>query len=311
MLVILCLATLASACSKEAQEVSGSPSSPPPPVPEAPAVAERLTVYVVNYPLAYFASRVGGDRVDVVFPAPADGDPAAWAPAGEDIAAFQQAELILLNGAGYAGWVKLVSLPADRLVDTSKSFADQYVMMEDEATHSHGTAEEHSHEAQAAFTTWLDPQLAIAQAAAIRDALSARQPVAAAEFEAGFASLQADLQALDIELQALFSKLGDAPVVFSHPVYQYLQRRYGINGISVHWEPDEVPSDEQMTDLARSLVRHPAQLMIWEGEPAPESVEALAAMAIASVPFDPCGNRPDSGDYMTCLLYTSDAADDL
>ena len=32
--------------------------------------AEKLTVYVVNYPLQYFAERIGGGHVKVVFPAP-------------------------------------------------------------------------------------------------------------------------------------------------------------------------------------------------------------------------------------------------
>lgn len=294
------LAALAAACGQDAPPATEAASTAPA-ATEAPAVADRLTVYTVNYPLAYFATRIGGDRVEVVFPAPPDGDPAAWAPEGQDIAAFQKANVILLNGAGYAGWTKLVSLPEDRLVNTSESFADRYLMAEDEATHSHGPDGDHSHEAQIAFTTWLDPQLAIAQAAAIRDALSARQPDAAAEFTAGFESLQADLQALDQDLTALFEQLGDTPVVFSHPVYQYLQKRYGINGISVHWEPDETPSEEQMMELADQLIRHPARMMIWEGDPKAESVEALDAMTVDSVPLDPCGNRPESGDYMTVM----------
>ena len=64
--------------------------------PDAP-----LSVYVVNYPLQYFAERIGGPDVRVVFPAPADGDPAFWKPSPEQIAAYQKADLILLNGASY------------------------------------------------------------------------------------------------------------------------------------------------------------------------------------------------------------------
>ena len=36
-----------------------------------PAVAsDKLTVYTVNYPLAYFAERIGGDAAEVVLPVP-------------------------------------------------------------------------------------------------------------------------------------------------------------------------------------------------------------------------------------------------
>jgi zinc transport system substrate-binding protein len=64
--------------------------------------AETLTAYVVNYPLKYFAERIAGDHAKVVFPAPSEGDPAYWMPDAETVAAYQKADLILLNGANYA-----------------------------------------------------------------------------------------------------------------------------------------------------------------------------------------------------------------
>ena len=49
-----------------------------------------LSVYVVNYPLQYFAERIGGPDVRVVFPVPTAGDPAFWKPLPEQIAAYQK-----------------------------------------------------------------------------------------------------------------------------------------------------------------------------------------------------------------------------
>lgn len=261
---------------------------------------DRLRVLTVNYPLAYFASRIGGDAVDVQFPAPPEGDPAGWNPPAQELEAFKNADLILLNGAGYARWPAKTPLPADRLVDTSVGFADRYIGADGE-THSHGAGEEHSHDPETAFTTWLDPQLAVMHAAAIRDAFSAARPDSAADFEAGFASLAADLNALDQEFEQLFAALGDAPVVFSHPVYQYLEARYGINGISVHWEPDQSPSTDEVVKLADRLMDHPAQIMIWEGEPLPETVKELSVWQLDGIVLDPSGNRPAQGDYMTVM----------
>ncbi len=73
---------------------------------EETAGSKALSVYVVNYPLKYFAERIGGDLVEVQFPAPADEDPAFWKPAAEVVTAYQQADVILLNGAGYAKWTR-------------------------------------------------------------------------------------------------------------------------------------------------------------------------------------------------------------
>jgi zinc transport system substrate-binding protein len=70
--------------------------------------SDKLVVYVVNYPLKYFAERIGGKHVKVVFPAPADEDPAYWMPDAKTITSYQRADLILLNGANYAKWVSKV-----------------------------------------------------------------------------------------------------------------------------------------------------------------------------------------------------------
>ena len=64
------------------------------------AAQERISVVSVNYPLHYFATRIGGDLVDASFPVPADIDPAFWKPSGDDVAQIQAADLIVLNGAG-------------------------------------------------------------------------------------------------------------------------------------------------------------------------------------------------------------------
>ena len=102
----LLIACVACAPVEREEAVGGDQGGPP-------------QVYAVNYPLAYFAERIAGDSVQVVFPAPADVDPATWSPGIDAVAAFQQADLVLLNGAGYAGWVQRVTLSESRLVDTS------------------------------------------------------------------------------------------------------------------------------------------------------------------------------------------------
>ena len=49
------------------------------------------------------------------------------------------------------------------------------------------------------------------------------------------------------------------------------------------------------------LKRHPAQWMIWEGEPLKETGERLEAVGIHSLVFDPCGNTPAKGDFMRIM----------
>ena len=256
-------------------------------------------VYTVNYPLAFFAERIAGDRVEIVFPE-MEGDPAFWNPPAEQIAAYQQADMILLNGAGYARWVQQASLPPAKLINTSKACSDQYIFIDGAAAHSHGGGEKHAH-GEPAFTIWLDPQLALQQADAIRDVFSIRWSEHAAEFDTNFEILEQDLNDLDAALKTAFAALNGAPLVGSHPVYQYLARRYSLNLKSVHWEPDALPDQAMVRNLDDLLEAHAAKIMLWEGEPL-EAIELMVEeKGLQTLVFDPCGNRPEEGDYFSIM----------
>ena len=260
----------------------------------------KLSVYVVNYPLQYFAERIGGEHVNVVFPTPADVDPAYWMPDTPTIAAYQQADLILLNGAGYARWINRATLPRFRMVNTSAGLKDQYMQTAEILTHSHGSEGKHAHESLA-FTTWIDFSFAARQAKAVAEALSRKKPDLRDIFQKNYAALEQDLMALDRTIKHMVSKDRTRPLVVSHPVYDYFARRYGLNIKSVHWEPDESPTNEQMLALNRILKEHPAKWMIWEGKPMKQSAERLQAIGIDSLAFDPCGNTPAQGDFLSVM----------
>lgn len=278
-------------------------------VPATPEMG-TLTVFTVNYPLRYFVERIGGERVEVRFPAPADVDPAYWSPDAETIAAYQQADLILLNGAGYAKWMEKATLPTSKLVDTLADYQDRLLLLEEGTVHAHGLEGEHSHKGYA-FTTWLDPTLAIEQARASARALAEIRPNDEPVFQSGLESLVADLEALDERQARLMEGIQDLPLLFSHPVYQYLIERYQLNGRSLHWEPEEPPSPEQWEELGKLLEGHPAGWMIWEAEPAPETEQKLRGIGVRSVVYEPGGNTPSSGDLLELMQRNADALSEI
>lgn len=286
---ILCLMAvgMSAGCGRQTDPVA------PPPM----SGARPLRLVAVNYPLSYFATRIGGEDVEVIFPE-MDGDPAYWVPTAEDVAIFQAADLILLNGADYAKWLHKVSLPAAGMVHTGDALTGDLLELGDQVTHTHGPGGAHEH-VGFAFTTWLNPQFAVPQARAIKDALVIKRSDLGPGFVERFAALETDLMELDRRLEAITASHPDRPVVFSHPVYQYLQKRYGLNGVSVHWEPDAIPTAEQLAALKAELEKHPAKWMIWEGVPSAASVQQIEELGLGSVVFDPCGNTPASGDYLS------------
>ena len=287
ILVGVCCAI--SACSKKTDQSQDSSSG-----------SDKPVVYTVNYPLAYFAERIGGEWIEVTFPAPADEDPAYWQPDAAAIEGYQNADLILTNGAGYAKWMEMVSLPISKCINTSSDFQDQTIELEAALTHSHGPNAEHAH-GGLAFTTWLDFSLAARQAEAIKDAFIKRMPENKSDFEANYTALEKDLLALDNSMKTVAEKIKDVPLIVSHPVYQYWARGYGLNLQSVHWEPDQAPTDQQWQKFKEMLQTHPSKWMIWEGEPMAETVEALKAMKIQSITFDPCGAAPSEYDFLLAM----------
>lgn len=285
LLTTLIVAAL-TGCSKE--EASGIKDSSNP------------TVAAVNYPLAFFADvMTEGTDIEVLFPEIA-GDPAFWKLTDEQIAAFQTADIIFRNGATYAQWTKTVSLPDSTQKDTSKAFSGDFISEESSVTHTHGNGESHSH-AGTASTTWLDFQQAIWQAEEVRDALIALKPEKETAITDAFNNLADELDKLHADLKGIGKKLNGRPLLASHPVYQYLARRYDLNIKSLHWEPDTELTEENLAELRELTADHPATAMLWEGKPSPASVEKLDALGIKSIVFDPCGNRPASGDFLSVM----------
>jgi zinc transport system substrate-binding protein len=172
--------------------------------------------------------------------------------------------------------------------------------MEGVVTHSHGAAGAHAHEGFA-FTTWIDFDLAAKQAGEIANALGRMRPELLDQFQANYVMLAKDLKEVDKSIQEIVTKNPGQPLIGSHPVYDYFARRYSLNMRSVHWEPDEIPSDAQWAELTGLLKDHPAKWMLWEGNPIPASAKKLESLGIRSLTFDPCSNVPDQGDFLSVM----------
>ena len=105
----------------------------------------------------------------------------------------------------------------------------------------------------------------------------------------------------DTPISAIVSPKDTVPIIFSHPVYEYFEKAYGLSGRPVHWEPDQDPTPGQVAELNKLLENHPAKWMIWEATPIKSAVDVLEAKGIQSVVFDPCGKIPFDSDFLTVM----------
>lgn len=270
------------------------PAAPEPEAASEPA-PDLLHVVAINAPLAFFAERLGADLVVVDLLVQGSADPADWQPEATDVVAMQGADLILLNGAGYEPWLERVSLPESRVLISSEAVAAALIESET-ITHRHGPEGDHSH-TETASTLWMDPLLALEQARSVAAALSGLRPEAADEISARMAALEHELLQLHQAWLQVAARAGAAPLLFSHPVYQYFERRYQLNGRSLHWEPAEDPGESEWSALAVLLETHPARLMVWEGEPASETIRRLSDLGVGTLVVKP-GADAASGDFL-------------
>jgi zinc transport system substrate-binding protein len=192
------------------------------------------------------------------------------------------------------------TLPISREVVTSQAFADRYMTNGEVVTHNHGPQGMHSH-GLIDFNTWMDPRQAALQAQSIRDEMTKLVPGGIKDFDTSLIALQRDLADIDAALEQASASLRKSPLLASHPVYQYAARRYGWNLRSVHWEPNEMPSEDEWRKFEQLHRDHPAKLIIWEEDPLPAVAERLRKMGIEPIVFETCASQPMNGDYLTAM----------
>jgi zinc transport system substrate-binding protein len=286
--IVVLLSTLTFfACSEKKEDQSVSESK-----------VKRIAS--VNYPLHFFASQIGGSKVDAIYPVPTDVDPPYWEPAAEDIILYQEADLIILNGAGYATWVDKVSLPPSKMFNTSLPFKDNYIELDEGQSHSHGPEGEHEHQGFA-FTTWLNFKYAKIQADEIKKSLINLMPENKKEFEENYSHLAKEIEDLDIRMNNVANSLKDEILFASHPVYQYLSSGYRLNIESFHWEPDEMPDELMWEYFDSQQLKLKANTMLWEDDPLPEVKQELLKRGIRIVVFKPCANTPANSEFLTIM----------
>ena len=261
----------------------------------AAAAQDRPVIAAVTYPLAWMAERLTDGRADVLFDVPQGRDPAFWRPSLADIGAIQQADVIALNGAGYAGWVTKASLPRAALVDTSRGFAEDYIATETD-THSHGADGAHSHTGTATHT-WLDFALAARQAAALARRIERRTDLG--DLRPTLGALQTDLLALDAAARQAARPLQGQVVLASHPRYQYFARAYGLTIAALDWEAGAMPTDAQWQSLAARAAETEARIFLWEATPPAAAQARLETLGLTGVVLSPLANRPTDGDFLS------------
>ncbi|MDB4459244.1 metal ABC transporter substrate-binding protein [bacterium] len=265
----------------------------------------RPKVVAVNYPLGFFAEYLGGDSIEVDYPFRGKGDPAFWSPSEAAMGEIMEADLILLNGAGYAKWADGAFLPIRKTIVSCAGLEDQLIPAQTES-HRHGPDGGQDH-GKVAFTTWLDFELATLQASRVAEAIKSLPGIDEGKVDDQLVELKLHIDKLSLKMKTVSKRLQGRRIFASHPVYQYLGNRYGISIHSFHWEPDAEVSDEEWRKFDQFLKEENPVLMLWEAEPIEGHRIRLDQHGVPMTVFSPCGDVPLSGDLLSVFDANIDA----
>ena len=275
-------------------------------LPPSNNLATRPVIYTTFYPTFYFAKVIGGDAVEVVNPCPCEEDPPFWAPPARVIEDYQRADMVIINGAGYEKWIDKVTLPENRLVDSTKSLQSVLIRYPEAVTHSHGPAGAHSHTGVDG-NTWLDPVNALAKAATIKLAMATAFPKFKETFEKGFGELETQLKLLDRELAELSRNHKGLSLACSHPTYGYLAKRHGWNMVSFILDPNKPLDPDVISQVKDKLAGRNVKYMLWESEPIDAvQTQVKSDLGLTSIIFNPCevmqpGDLDNGANYVSVM----------
>jgi zinc transport system substrate-binding protein len=220
--------------------------------------ASGRTVVAAFYPLAYAAEQIGGPNFSVTNLTPPGAEPHDIELTARQVAAIQQADVVLYLSHGFQPAVEDAVRDANRTTVDALAGIDIRTGAGDEA----GRPDPH---------VWLDPVLY---------ARIVRRVGAALGRPRGAEALAARSLALD---RAYRTGLGDCrrrAFVTSHAAFGYLAARYGLEQIAITGiDPESEPSPRSLAKLARLVRREHISTVFFERLVSPKLAETVAREA--------------------------------
>lgn len=225
-----------------------------------PAVAAEIDVVASFSILGDMVKAVGGERVAVTTIVGPDADSHIYEPKPSDAVAMTKADLVVLNGLGFEGWMdrlKEASGYTGPLIVASDGIAALDMEAgdhEEHGDHEDGHEEEHHHDG-ADPHAWQSLVNGVIYARNIRDGLCAADAEGCTAYTANAEAYVAELTALDQTVRSEIAAIPEAQrkVITSHDAFGYFGDAYGVTFLSP--EGVSTDSDPSAADVARLIVQ--------------------------------------------------------
>ncbi len=237
-------------------------------------------VLAVESFLADIAQNVAGDRVKIVTLMPLGIDPHGFEPTPQDIGRIADANVLIVNGAGYEEWLQ-------KVLDNAGGKREVIVASAGLASRTARAGELSSSEATDATQGagdphfWLDPTKVVIYVENVRDGLIQSDPAGKDTYTANAAAYIAKLDELDKSIADQIQQVPEARrlLVTNHESLGYFADRYGlrvVGAIIPSISTNASPSAEEMAHLVETIRRVAAPAVFLEANANPQLAEQIS-----------------------------------
>ena len=242
-----------------------------------------ITVAVSILPQQYFLERIGGDRVKALVLVGPGQSPHSYEPTPAQMAALSGAKAWILSGTDFEEGLKpavAAQFPKLKIVDGTKGVT--FRMLQDYEKEL-GEEEHHDHhDSNVDRHTWLGHAPAKIMAGHIRDALVTVDPAGKSVYDANYASLVKDVDAVFADLKTSLAPLSGKTVMVFHPAFGYFLDEIGMKQESVETGGKE-PTAKALSSLIAKAKADRVPAIFVQAQFPVNAAKTIAAEAGAQV----------------------------
>lgn len=256
---IMALALTGCNTEKSAEKTTESSASST----QTEETSSKLKVMTSFYPMFDFASKVGGDKVEVTNMTPAGTEPHDWEPSAKDITQLEKADVFIYNGADMEHWTDDVLNTLDSkeitVVEASKGID---LLKEGKSYDPH---------------VWLNPLNAKKEMENIKDALVKADEKNKDYYEKNYETYAKKFDTLDSEYSTTLSTVKNKNLIASHEAFGYLCEAYGLKQIGIEGlSPDSEPDAAKMKEIIRFAKKNNVKTIFFEELVSPKVSKTIA-----------------------------------
>lgn len=263
---------------------------------------EKFKVVATASIFADMAENIAGDYIEIKTIVPIGGDPHLHEPTPRDAQLVNSADLILMNGLTFEGWL-------NELIENSGTKAKTALITKGvnaiESKQYKGSTDPHA---------WMDVNNGLIYIKNIKDALVELDPEGKEQYEFNYGVYKQQLEELD---QYIKDRIGEIPIekrvlITSHDAFQYYGRKYGIlleSVLGVSTDAEVQTSD--ITRLSKVIRERKVPAVFIESTINPKLLKQIASdnkVSIGGQLFaDSIGDKDsDAPTYYDMLKHNTD-----